>query len=433
MLSALLDDLGGAWFFSATGDQRPSQPTRNDVTWFPVTVSGQETSMRSRAAAIKLFLWTFHYLHDTSVEPAFDARMLADWRAYQEVNAQFGDALARGGDDSADEVVLVHDFHLMLVPGLFRSRLGRRNSTLVYFHHVPWCDPGYFGLLPDEVRGAVLRSLLSCDVVGFHSSLWAQNFMRCCERYLPGVQVDGHVVAYRDNATKVVAAPGPIDVDSVRSLADGALVQQWRETLTAQAGNRRIVARVDRVDLWKNIVRGFDAYELVLDRTPSIADEHWFCAIVSPPRFPNARHAEYEARCRAAESRINARFGSAGDAVTMVYPTGSENHRARAIAALSLADAVLVNPTFDGLNMVAKESLVVNPQAPLLLSRNAGAFDQLAPAAIAVDPFDVLSTADLVETALRTPPRPRDATHRACLDDLAAETARAWFDRLLSG
>jgi trehalose 6-phosphate synthase len=142
---------------------------------------------------------------------------------------------------------------------------------------------------------------------------------------------------------------------------------------------------------------------------------------------------EYEARCREAEQRINARFGGRGDAVTMLYPNGGENHRARALAALSLADVVLVNPTFDGLNMVAKESLVVNQRSSVLLSRNAGAFDQLSPAVTALDPFDVLSTSDLLETALGEPNRSTTPAAASCLDALRQESAGNWLRRIMAG
>ncbi|ANN18890.1 hypothetical protein SD37_26880 [Amycolatopsis orientalis] len=437
ILTSLLDEVGGAWLFSAgPADRRgDANERRGDdrAAWVPVVLPDQKTAAGSRRSAIELFLWLFHYLYDTSVEPSFDSKTRNNWRAYNEVNELFGLELAARHSDSEGEVVLVHDFHLMLVPARFEAATTRRNSTLAYFHHIPWCDPGYFGLLPKEVRDAILGSLLKCDFVGFHSRRWAENFKSCCLEHLPGVVITGDTAAFEDHLTRITVAPGPIDASTVRDLADSPLAHQWRESLATRAGDRRILVRVDRLDLWKNVVRGFRAYELLLERSRNVADEYWFCAIVSSPRFPTSRHTEYETLCRAAQDRINERFGGGAEAVSMIYPNSSDHHRTRALAALSMADVTLVNPTFDGLNMVAKEALAVNPEAPLLLSRNAGSFDQLAPAAVAVDPFDVLSTMDLMETALS---RGADQTteHRdACLAALGRESSRAWLDRILDG
>ena len=437
ILTSLLGEVGGTWLFSAESADRRGEATNprrhGRATWVPVALPDQKTAAGSRRSAIELFLWLFHYLYDTSVEPSFDSETRNNWLAYNEINNLFGQALAALHSDSEGEVVLVHDFHLMLVPARFAAATTRRNSTLAYFHHTPWCDPGYFGLLPNEVRCAILGSLLNCDFVGFHSRRWAENFKGCCLEHLPGVVMTGDTAIFKDRATQITVAPGPIDASTARDLADSRLAHQWRELLAARAGDRKVLVRVDRLDLWKNIVRGFRAYELLLERSRSAADDYWFCAIVSTPRFPTARHTEYEALCRAAQDRINARFGGSGEAVTMIYPDKSDHHRTRALAALSMADGTLVNPTFDGLNMVAKEALAVNPGTSLLLSRNAGAFDQLAPAAVAVDPFDLLSTTDLMEDVLSRGAGQVTEQRHACLDTLRRESARAWLDRILGG
>jgi trehalose 6-phosphate synthase len=356
--------------------------------------------LQRESITIRTFLWTFHYLHDTATVPAFGDDITEGWAAYDEVNRAFANALAAAHRNEDDEVVLVNDFHLMLVPAFFSTAVRHRASRLAYFHHVPWCEPEYFGILPRWMLTRVLESLLNCDVVGFHCDRWGDAFLACCDRFLAGVKIAQRTVIYRDHQTLVTTAPGPIDAHVLEELNLDPSTEQWRETLRARAGGRRIVTRVDRLDLWKNLVRGFAAYDALLRRRPELASEIWFCAVVTPPRLQTDRHRQYQVLCDDVVQRINERYAAGREAVSLVYPEGTNSQRNRAVAALSLGSVTLVNPTFDGLNMVAKEAAVVNPRAHLLLSTNAGAYARMASMVVPIQPFDVASTADALEYAV---------------------------------
>jgi trehalose 6-phosphate synthase len=159
----------------------------------------------------------------------------------------------------------------------------------------------------------------------------------------------------------------------------------------------------------------------------------WFCAIVTLPRRQTDRHRQYQELCELAARRINERFaGSAGDAVTLMYPEDASSPRTRAVAALELSSTTLVNPTFDGLNMVAKEALVLNDRAPLLLSVNAGAFEQLASLVIPIHPFDVECTADALMAALHSDTGPKAHDRTSVCSVVRQESAGAWLKALLS-
>ena len=80
--------------------------------------------------------------------------------------------------------------------------------------------------------------------------------------------------------------------------------------------------------------------------------------------------------------------------------------------------------------MVAKESVVLNPRAPLLLSVNAGVYPQLARCATAIQPFDVTATATAFAAVTQgrvTPPE--DA--RECAESLHSETPAKWLGAIL--
>jgi trehalose 6-phosphate synthase len=436
IVSAVLKDIDGRWIFTASSEFGPTgdlgqNPTKPAPSLQPLSLPPGVVEQQRRVVTVGLLLWLFHYLHDTSVAPSFGADVKSAWQLYGQVNQAFADALFDAHGNDPDEVVLVHDFHLMLVPSLFSAKVKDRRSRLAYFHHVPWCEPEYFGILPNWMRNQILESLLSCDVVSFHCDRWAQAFLSCCERYLADARVAERVVSYRDHAIAVTTAPGPIDAATLDDIAGSPETAYWRTRLRKLAGDRRVVARVDRLDLWKNLVRGFTAYEQALTRDPRLAAEFWFCAIVSTPRFPTDRHRRYQEACEGVVDRLNSRFGDQRDVATLLYPDGGDNSRNRAIAALQVASATLVNPTYDGLNMVAKESLIVNPDAHLLLSTNAGVYPQVASVALPVHPFDLCCTTDALGHAMESPSRTSTQGREACVASLRRESGTAWLQRLL--
>lgn len=435
IIAALLQETGGHWVFTAQGgpcdEEANTSLARRDGPWHPLPLDRGLIERQRESISIKTLLWLFHYLHDTSVQPFFDPSMEPAWEAYQQVNRHFANALASLHENGSDEVVLVNDFHLMLVPQMFSDGTSKRKSTLAYFHHVPWCEPDYFGILPEWMRDEILRSLLRSDFVGFHCDRWGDAFLACCGRFLPDADVTGRIVTYRDHQTVITTAPGPIDAHVLGELRGHPETQRWRSVLEQRASGRQVITRVDRIDLWKNLLRGFSAYEILLKRNPSLVADFWFCAIVTPPRLVTDRHKHYQALCEETVKRINEEYPGQGDAISLTYWDGRGSQRNRAVAALSMGAATLVNPTYDGLNMVAKESIVLNPRAPLLLSVNAGVYPQLAAYVTPVEPFDVTATAEaLAQVAAGRAARSLSDAD-ACLAAMRSETPAKWLQAVI--
>jgi trehalose 6-phosphate synthase len=397
---------GGEWLFPVAEGEERSWPRRvGPVGLRPVPLGAEARHDHYATISIELLLWLFHYLHDTATAPVFDDRQAHAWAGYRRVN----EAFARRVSADPEALVLICDYHLMLVPAMLPA-----GGRVVYAHQVPWCEPDYFGLLPAALRREILTSLLACDTVVFHSRRWADAFIRCCDRYLPDVTPDDGLILHPGGTTRVVAVPLPLDAAGVRAIAAEDRTLGWRERFDEMSGGRRPLVRVDRLDLWKNHVRGFAAYEALLRRQPSLADEAWLLAVVTRPRHQTRRHAAYEAACQAAVTRLNQEWRRPGgpDPVTLHYATDPADTRNRAFAALGNADIVLVNPTWDGLNMVAREAAALSDTSKILLSRTAGAYEYLAPLVTGLDACDVAGTADAIQAALvgRTPAAGRAAT-----------------------
>jgi trehalose 6-phosphate synthase len=155
---------------------------------------------------------------------------------------------------------------------------------------------------------------------------------------------------------------------------------------------------VDRTDPSKNILRGFDAYETFLRDHPQWRGGVVLMAQLTPSRTDIPEYATYVRQCRAAARRINSRFGRKG---WQPVHLSIKDDFALTLAAYTMYDVLLVNPVFDGMNLVAKEGPVLNERGGvLILSENAGAFEELGTHALPVNPFDIGLTAEAIAAAL---------------------------------
>ena len=148
----------------------------------------------------------------------------------------------------------------------------------------------------------------------------------------------------------------------------------------------------------KNIIRGFLAYEEMLELYPEHRGKVKFLALLVPSRMDVDEYQDYLDELSAAAGRVNAAFGDGDwEPIRLIV---SENYT-RAVAALELYDVLLVNAIADGMNLVAKEGPIVNQRdGVLVLSERTGAHQQLGVGAITISPCDVYATAEALHQAL---------------------------------
>jgi len=347
-------------------------------------------------------LWFLqHYLWDLGNEPVIDERIHQAWtNGYVEVNRQMCAKvveLARAG--SGPPLVLVHDYQLYLVPKMLRQELP--DAVIQFFLHVPWATPQYWKVLPKDMRDAILEGLLGCDIVGFQSSLDVRNFLLTCEENL-GLQVDEHERAVIAGGRIVYARHYPISVDvatTTRLAASRGVKRQEEELATWRP--ERLITRIDRTDPSKNIVRGFIAYEKLLRYHPELRRRVQFWAFLQPSRQDVAAYSRYLRHIRQTAGRINSEFGTPEWQPVRLEIAESER---KAMAAMRNFDVLLVNPVYDGLNLVAKEGALVNKtDGVIVLSENAGAHEELRGHVLSINPFDVEATAAAMHAALVMP------------------------------
>jgi trehalose 6-phosphate synthase len=332
-------------------------------------------------------LWFAHHgLFHPVYEPAWPAGWVdGAWAAHRRVNHAFADAVAEDAPPGA--VVLVQDYHLCLVAPTLRAR--RPDLHLVHFSHTPFAPPRWLRMLPDVARAELLVGMAAHHACGFHTRRWAAA---CAAPAL---------AAGAPPAPTFVAPLGPDPTDLAATAGSDAFAAAGR-AMDALAGDRQLIVRVDRIELSKNVLRGFDAYAALLEAEPERRGRVVFGAYVYPSRLGVAAYDRYRTAVDARVAEINQRFGTPDWTPIAYDPT---DDYPRSMAALARADVVLVNPISDGLNLVAKEAMVLNERGGrLVLSPECGAWEELGDHAYRADPFDVGATAEALAAALDAPP-----------------------------
>jgi trehalose 6-phosphate synthase len=365
-----------------------------------------------RVIANPLLWFLQHSMWNIFQEPTIDGAVWRNWEeGYVAVNKMFADAICEQVTAAPrPTLVMLQDYHLYLAPRMIRRKLrARRKYTLVHFVHIPWPGAEDWGLLPPEMRGAILEGLTAVDLLGFQTREDGLNFIRTCESHLPGAHVNYRAgrVWYRNHATHVRDFPISIDVAGLRHIAESVEVKSYRSQLAELYGKRQIILRIDRIEPSKNIVRGFQAFDEMLERYPEHRGEVTFLALLVPSRLGVGEYGNYLDEVMSAAGRVNAKYG--GHDWEPIRVVMDENYP-RAVAGLQIYDVLLVNSIADGMNLVAKEGPVVNRRdGVLVLSERTGAYQQLQAHALVVAPLDTYGTAGELHRALTMPESDRHA------------------------
>jgi trehalose 6-phosphate synthase len=437
-LTGALKRSGGLWIASAMSEEDREHA---EGGWLDLTDEGANYSLRYlsfepptydafyNGISNRVLWFLHHYLWDVAATPRFDAGVRGMWDAYREVNQGFARALADEGIRlPGTPSYLIQDYHLSLAPDLLRRM--EPSARIVYFSHIPFAGPMYLQILPRSMREELLGGILGADLIGFHTGRWADSFLLSC-RELSGARVDlrRKVVRWRGRTANVGVYPISIDVLALQDLAAGPAVTAARKEIEEWRGEARLIVRVDRAELSKNVLRGFDAYEDFLTGHPEWHGRVKFLALLTPSREAIPEYGDYLGRCAEAVSRIAEKFGRPGwDPLRMEI----EDDLPRSIAGYLAYDVLLVNPVLDGMNLVAKEGPVVNDrEGVLVLSENAGAAAELGGHALVVNPFDIAETSEALARALDMEPGERARRSRGLRAAIARSPLDRWVPRQL--
>ncbi|HVB92434.1 MAG TPA: trehalose-6-phosphate synthase [Acidimicrobiales bacterium] len=412
-LHSLLAGSGATWVSVTMGAADREAATRgllteDGLTLLPVPVDDDTYRQAYDVIANSTLWFCHHHLFDLPRRPRFDRHWRLAWDGYRAYNQAVADVVAAHAGSGA--IVLVQDYHFSLLGRMLAER--RPDLRTAHFLHTPFADPSMLAVLPDDAAAEILDGMAGFGACGFHCHQWEAGFLAC-------------FAAAGRTAPRTFVSPLAPDHAGLAAEASSVECARAAEALRAETGGRRIILRVDRMEPSKNIVRGMLAFEEMLLGHPEWRGEVVHVTLAYPSREGLAEYLAYAAEVVHVAERINHALGTPGwDPIALHV----EDDRVRSLGALSISDVLLVNPVRDGLNLVAKEGPLLNGVGGVLvLSRQAGAWEELAPAALGVNPFDVSGTADALHRALSMDTPARAARAAELQSIVRARTSADWL------
>src|SRR6266404_6208775 len=375
-------------------------------------------------------LWFLqHYLYDATGDSTFARKIQDAWEnGYCVANQAIADAVnVEIEREDTVPVVMLHDYHLYLAPAMIRQR----HPTIIMqqFIHIPWPDIRCWQFLPSNIAQAIYRGLVGNDIIGFQTERDARNFLEGARTLLDGAVVDFEegAIWWQGRRIHVHAYPISISVEGERRVVQSAAGKRAAEKILPLTEGKKVIMRVDRIEPTKNILRGFQAYAQMLDEHPELRGAVTFMAFLVPSRQTLLKYQRHNADVLKMIDEINQKYGT--DDWLPIHAF-RDNDRTRALAAMQYYDVLLVNPIIDGMNLVAKEGPVVNQRnGVLVLSRTAGAFQQLGKASVPISPIDVTETAQALYEALTLPTDERRSKATLARQIVQRQDLNAWLSR----
>jgi len=356
----------------------------------PVFLSREEYNRYYEGFSNKTIWPLFHYFTEyAEYEREY-------WDAYKRVNSKFAEIIIQNSD--ADSVIWVHDYHLMLLPGLLRE--ANPDSRIGFFLHIPFPSFEIFRLLP--WRDEILKGILGADLIGFHTYDYLRHFLSSVKHIL-GVEHVFNELIIDDRIVKVDTFPLGIDVDRFVHAESDIFVRKNIEKLEKKYFGRKVIISVDRLDYTKGIIQKLSSFDKFLEEYPEYRGKVVLVLIVVPSRWKVGYYRELKEDIDRYVGKINGKYSSVDwSPIQYFYRMFRQDEL---ISFYKISDMAIVTPFRDGMNLVAKEFIASTwPRGGILiLSEMAGAAIELSEAII-VNPNNVGEIVAAIKSALEMSP-----------------------------
>jgi trehalose 6-phosphate synthase/phosphatase len=346
-----------------------------ELNLIPVFLSTEEINQYYEGFSNEVLWPVFHYMTTyANYEQSY-------WDFYQSVNTKFADAVEAHLKEG--DTVWVHDYQLLLLPGMVRAR--QAHVTIGFFQHIPFPSYEIFRLIP--WREELLAGMFGADLLGFHTFDDVRHFLSAASK-LSTSKYANNVINYNERQIVVEAFPMGIDDDKFERLTDNERVTAHIQSFKESKQGSRMILSIDRLDYSKGIIPRLEAFELFLHCNPEYIEKVELYMIVVPSRDTVPQYKELRDQIDQLVGNINAKFRTLNWAPVHYF------YRSFPIEFLSAlyrtADVCLVTPMRDGMNLVSKEFVAskTDNRGVLILSEMAGASKELNDALI-VNPNNI--------------------------------------------
>ncbi len=362
----------------------------NKDNLFPVFLSDSEIDDYYHGFANETIWPLFHYFVQYAIyEKKF-------WDSYKEVNEKFCKEIIKIADP--DDIIWVHDYHLMLLPKLIRDRMP--NVQIGFFLHIPFPSSEIFRLIP--WCREIIEGLLGADLLGFHTFDYVRHFGESVRRILG---IDHHLGQFNvdKRPIKTEIFPMGIDYKKYSNAPKKKIVKEKKKIIKKRIGGDYInILSIDRLDYTKGIIQRLDAFKLFLENNPGYTNKVLFFLIIVPSRTKVSHYIQLKDQIDNLVGNINSKYGNLSwEPIRYLYRSFDFDDL---ISLYSLADVLLITPIRDGMNLVAKEYVATknDGNGVLILGEMAGTAKELGEAII-INPNDTEETSDAIKTAIEMP------------------------------
>lgn len=405
-----LNKTHGTWVSSAIGEcdhymndkyhDKVPVPLENPEYYVQFIKSEEAVYNQFNGKFANPLLWFIHHsMWNPPYSPCADEELHQAWESYKHVNSLFADAISEDIHRSKKTpIIMLQDYHIYLTPKMIRKEYP--DVLMSQFVHIPFPSPEIFQQLPNHMQTEILGSVLTNNVLGFHIPRYMNNFLQTVKLILPDAIVDelSGDILYKGHVCHVKTYPISIDLETIQKQAQSPNVLSKQEEVDKIVGNCKLIYRTDRADLSKNIIRGFQAYDIFLKKFPEWREKVKFVATLMPSRQDIKIYREYTDNIRDIVKEINQKYATPNWEPIKYICKGDYD---LVIALLKRYDVLMVNPILDGMNIVAKEGTAINENnGALVLSTGAGCYEELKNGSICINPYDLRQTAEAIDMAL---------------------------------
>ncbi|MUV02952.1 bifunctional alpha,alpha-trehalose-phosphate synthase (UDP-forming)/trehalose-phosphatase [Flavobacterium rakeshii] len=322
-------------------------------------------------------LWSLFHYFPSFIEYTHDG--FEAYKAANEIVADKVNSIYEPGD-----IVWIHDYHFMGLAKIIREK--HPQAKIGFFLHIPFPNFEIFRVLPNKVRRYLMEGVMGSNLIGFHTWENAIHFTECIEKML-GFPHKNFLFSQDTHRTKVGSFPISIDFDKFHNAYDNPNVVKLRNEIKDLYKDKKIIFSVDRLDYTKGITNRLNAYETFLNTYPEWREKVVFLLVIVPSREEITKYGERKKMIELTIARINGKLGNY-KWTPVVYQYQSVDFD-RLIALYTSADAALISPVRDGMNLVAKEYVASRKdlRGALVLSVMAGAAKELQES-LTINPHD---------------------------------------------
>ncbi|ODO03344.1 trehalose-phosphatase [Cryptococcus wingfieldii CBS 7118] len=372
----------------------------------------------------KKTLWPlFHYLlwlDSTATVPSPDP----SWLAYEKTNQTFAHAVAevyRPGD-----LIICHDYHLLLAPKMIREALGQPTEIMIgMFMHTPWPSSEIFRCLPK--RKEILDGMLGANLVSFQTYSYSRHFVSTCIRVCGYESTPGGVDA-NGQVTAVGYCPIGIDIKRVIHDRDQAGVIPKMQALRALYKDKKIIVGREKLDVAKGVYNKLQAFEKFLQVYPEWRNKVVLIQVTTPALSESPKLERMTAEL---VSQINGTYGSLD--FTPVHHYHQALEKDEYFGLLSVADLALITSLRDGMNTTSMEFILCQDKtakSPLVLSEFMGTAPSFA-SALQINPHDLLGVAHAINKGLGMGEQEKVERHANLLEGVLGHTSHTWAATIL--